>query len=103
MALVECPDCGKKISDRAASCNECGRPMEEPKASGQRAKANPNSADSQSVKAGNQRSKLRQDTGMAIGGLSFAVGVVVMFIHLPTGLGIAAVGVGIGLWIQYGS
>ncbi|MGA7437651.1 MAG: hypothetical protein WBW32_05930, partial [Luteibacter sp.] len=27
MALVECPDCGREISDSAASCIGCGRPM----------------------------------------------------------------------------
>ena len=27
MALVDCPDCGKRISDRAASCIRCGRPQ----------------------------------------------------------------------------
>lgn len=27
MALIECPDCGKNISDMATSCIHCGRPM----------------------------------------------------------------------------
>lgn len=27
MALVECPDCGQQVSDQAAACNQCGRPM----------------------------------------------------------------------------
>ena len=27
MALTECPDCGKQVSDMAPSCPECGRPM----------------------------------------------------------------------------
>jgi len=27
MPLIECPDCGKKLSDAAPSCPECGRPM----------------------------------------------------------------------------
>lgn len=27
MALVRCPDCSKEISDQAASCIHCGRPM----------------------------------------------------------------------------
>lgn len=27
MALVECPDCGKNISDAAPACIHCGRPM----------------------------------------------------------------------------
>ena len=27
MALIECPDCGKKVSDAAPACIHCGRPM----------------------------------------------------------------------------
>lgn len=27
MALITCPDCGKKISDKATACPECGCPM----------------------------------------------------------------------------
>lgn len=27
MALIECPECGKKISDKASACPECGNPM----------------------------------------------------------------------------
>ena len=27
MSLVECPDCGKRVSSEAAACPECGRPM----------------------------------------------------------------------------
>ena len=27
MALIFCPDCGKQISDQAAMCIHCGRPM----------------------------------------------------------------------------
>lgn len=27
MALIYCPDCGKQISDQAAMCIHCGRPM----------------------------------------------------------------------------
>ncbi|MDY7096188.1 MAG: zinc ribbon domain-containing protein [Acidobacteriota bacterium] len=26
MALIDCPDCGRKVSDRARSCPNCGRP-----------------------------------------------------------------------------
>jgi hypothetical protein len=28
MALIECPDCGKQISDAAATCIHCGRPKD---------------------------------------------------------------------------
>jgi transcription elongation factor Elf1 len=27
MALIECPDCGRKISDRAATCPDCACPV----------------------------------------------------------------------------
>ncbi len=27
MALINCPDCNKEISDQASSCIQCGRPM----------------------------------------------------------------------------
>lgn len=29
MALIKCPDCGKKVSDRAQICPECGFPIQE--------------------------------------------------------------------------
>src|SRR5687768_9055346 len=30
MALIECPDCGRQVSDSAALCIHCGRPMQNP-------------------------------------------------------------------------
>jgi len=27
MALIKCPDCGKEMSDQAASCLNCGHPI----------------------------------------------------------------------------
>jgi predicted amidophosphoribosyltransferase len=27
MALTKCPDCGKELSDKAANCPKCNRPM----------------------------------------------------------------------------
>lgn len=27
MALIECPDCGRQVSDSAATCIGCGRPL----------------------------------------------------------------------------
>ena len=27
MALIECPDCGRKVSDAAPACPQCGRPI----------------------------------------------------------------------------
>jgi ribosomal protein L7/L12 len=28
MALINCPECGKQISDKAASCTDCGYPLQ---------------------------------------------------------------------------
>lgn len=30
MALINCPECGKEISDKAASCPHCGNPINQP-------------------------------------------------------------------------
>lgn len=30
MALIDCPECGKQISDKAASCIHCGNPLTQP-------------------------------------------------------------------------
>lgn len=30
MALIDCPECGKEISDKAASCPHCGNPINQP-------------------------------------------------------------------------
>ena len=31
MALIECPECGGKVSDKAPSCIHCGYPLQESK------------------------------------------------------------------------
>ncbi len=31
MALINCPECGKQISDKASACHNCGCPVEVPK------------------------------------------------------------------------
>lgn len=28
MALINCPECGKEVSDKAANCPNCGYPLE---------------------------------------------------------------------------
>lgn len=35
MALIECPECGKQVSDKAGSCPNCGCPIEDLSTSGQ--------------------------------------------------------------------
>lgn len=103
MALVECPDCGKLISDQATECNQCGRPMQMTRPEREESREQPPSQGSQSVEAGSRRSKLPEDSGTAIGGIGAGVGVVVMVLHsLAAGLAIAGITVAAGLWIQYG-
>lgn len=29
MALIQCPECGKEVSDKARKCPHCGYPLEE--------------------------------------------------------------------------
>lgn len=31
MALIECPECGGKVLDKAPACIHCGYPLQEPK------------------------------------------------------------------------
>lgn len=40
MALIECPQCGRKMSDKASSCPQCGMPIEEIKIALQRVSVN---------------------------------------------------------------
>lgn len=102
MALIECPDCGKRISDQATECNQCGRPMKTAQTDEESAEGS-SSPDSESVKAGSQSLKLLEDPGAAVGGIGAGVGIVVMVLHsLAVGLVVAGVAVAVGLWIQYG-
>ena len=50
MPLITCPDCGKKISDAAASCIHCGRPLTV-------AQASPAQPQGQSVSASSDAAK----------------------------------------------
>lgn len=103
MALIECPDCGKRISDQATECNQCGRPMRTARTETEGSTEQPDSPDSQSVDAGRQCSKLPEDIGTAVGGIGAGVGVVIIVLHsLAAGLVVAGIAVAAGLWIQYG-
>lgn len=96
MALINCSDCGKEISDSAAACIHCGRPMTAPQPS-------PDPTPATSSEQGNTRSRLKQDAGNAIGGIGFALGIVVMiFDTFWSGLATAFVLIAIGLAISYG-
>jgi type IV pilus assembly protein PilA len=41
MALVTCPDCGTQVSDQAAACLKCGRPLHAPQAGWQQQQQRP--------------------------------------------------------------
>lgn len=103
MALVECPDCGKRISDQATECNQCGRPMRTARTETEEGTERPASSAGQSVEAGSWRSHLPEDPGTALGAIGAGAGIVVMVLHsLAAGLVIAGIAVAVGLWIQYG-
>lgn len=71
MALITCPDCGKQVSERTASCIHCGRPLQADLV------GQPSAGSAEANKKGQQRSKLRTDLGSAIAfvGLPIALAV----------------------------
>lgn len=98
MALITCPDCGKQISEQAASCIHCGRPLKSDLV------GQPSAGSAEATKKGQQRSKLRTDLGSAIAlvGLSIAV-VVGMATSATAGWITAMVVLGLAIWVTYGS
>ena len=99
MALINCPDCGKGISDQAASCIHCGSPLK------QDLVTQPSAGSADAAKKGRQRSKLRNDVGMAIAFIGIITAVIAGAVSgsFATGIVIALVSTGIGVWIAYGS
>lgn len=71
MSLINCPDCKKEVSPRAASCIHCGCPLQ----ADLRNEPSPGSASAH--KKGQQRSKLRQDLGSAVAFVGLPVALVV--------------------------
>lgn len=104
MALVECPDCGKRISDQATECNQCGRPMPTPRGKAEESSGHPDSPDDQSTNAAKMRSQLPEDLSTAVGAIGAGAGIVVMVLYsLATGLVLVGLAVAAGLWIHYRS
>ena len=97
MALTKCPDCGREVSDQATACIQCGRPIKP--ASQPEVSVAP-----QTVKAGRQRSKLRNDLGSAIALVGAIVATVVGFGSgsLWVGFIVFMVFLGFGIWVAYG-
>jgi hypothetical protein len=71
MALINCPDCNKGVSQRAAACIHCGCPLHVD------LKGQPSAGSAQANKEGQQRSKLRNDIGGAIAFVGLPVALVV--------------------------
>ena len=99
MALINCPDCGKDISDQAASCIYCGCPLK------QDLVKQPSAGSAEAAKKGRQRSKLRNDAGNAIAFVGIIAAVITGAVSgsFVTGIIVAFVSTGIGIWIAYGS
>jgi hypothetical protein len=94
MPLVTCPDCHQPVSDQAAACIHCGRPLHN---------APPPVDLATGVKQGNQRSKWRYEAGNALGIIGVVVGLVLMVASVPLGVVVVVVSGGFGLWLAYGS
>lgn len=92
MGLVGCPDCGKQLSDQAAQCIHCGRPMEMSPRHG---------TSSNAVKAGHQRAKWRYEAGNAIGIVGVLFSFWVMLASFPLGILLLLASAGFGIWLAY--
>lgn len=70
MAIINCPECGKEISDKAPACPNCGHPLK---------KADP-------VKSGPaQSAKKSKKKGSCIGGLIVIIAIVVIVAAIGSG------------------
>ncbi len=99
MALTTCPDCAAKISDQAAACIQCGRPMHSTPPPTYNEAGLPTA---EAVRVGRQRSRLRTDVGHAVAFVGIIVAVVVGMIYGAwTGWVVALVGIGAGLVVSY--
>lgn len=98
MALITCPDCGKQVSEKAASCIHCGRPLQSDLV------GQPSAGSAEANKKGQQRSRLRTDLGSAVAFVGLPVALVVgMATSAMAGWVTAMVVLGIAMWITYGS
>ena len=99
MPLINCPACGKGVSDQAVSCIHCGHPLK------QNPSVQSSSVRAGEVKKGRQRSKLRNDMGSAIAFVGIIIAVIAGAVSGSFAVGIIAalVFTGIGIWIAYGS
>lgn len=69
MALIECPDCGSEVSERAPACPKCGGPIVE--------RRNENPTGVQTIQATSKAWKAVQAVGivLALGGVTTCAGI----------------------------
>lgn len=90
MALIDCPECSKQVSDAATSCPQCGYPIHRPAS----AQASPSHPDVQTIEATGKGPKFAQLIGM----LGFVYGLIYMFLSDTTTGGIIAI-IGLSVYI----
>ncbi|HJV75378.1 MAG TPA: zinc-ribbon domain-containing protein [Noviherbaspirillum sp.] len=94
MALVNCPECSKSISDSAASCPSCGHPMQTINAGVQQPKG----------VVTTQATAKRYKGLQLIGGGLFATGIVVIMAKEPVaGVVLSVVGLGVYFYARIGA
>lgn len=79
MALIECPECGRDVSDQAAACPHCGYPLRQAMGAERRPRKQEFEHEVRSVKRAEPEGRLRRlrrmAVGLALAGLAFlAVG-----------------------------
>lgn len=94
MPMIKCPDCGREISDAALNCPGCGRPM------GKGAYA----GSTVTTQATGKSWKAIQ----LVGGLGLVIGIPLVFVMMPVGVGLCIVGLcvyiagRVGAWWYHG-
>lgn len=95
MALTQCPDCSREVSDQAESCIHCGCPLRALPPLSQRAVED-------SVKRGSQRSALAGGVGNGVALIAICAAVVLGMAGAGTAaLWVLVLGVAFGVWIAY--
>lgn len=87
MALITCPECQQQISDHAAACPKCGYVLSS-------AETAPTVRVPQPTRLGAQEKNMAAGGGGSCGGmLLFGLGIPMLFLFLPAGIGMIAIGI----------
>ena len=99
MGLIACPDCQTEVSDQAPNCINCGRPLSHDLVD------KPAAGSADAMKAGRQRSKLRNDLGNVVGLIGFGGAWIVALLtgSITVGVVLSIAAIALWLWITYGS